>query len=44
MHSDLGAFLIGVGVLILYLVISAQTEMFTKLPWKNRSQKEKNNP
>lgn len=42
MNSDLGAFLIGVGVLILYLFISAQTEMFTKLPWKKLSQKENN--
>jgi hypothetical protein len=34
MDNDLVTFLIGVGVLILYLVFSALTEMGTKLPWK----------
>jgi len=34
MDNDLVLFLISVGVLILYLVFSALTEMGTKLPWK----------
>lgn len=34
MTHDLVPFLIGVGVLLLYLVFSAYTEMGTKLPWK----------
>ncbi|WP_430688438.1 hypothetical protein [Leptolyngbya sp. AN03gr2] len=32
--SELTSFLIGVGVLILYLILSAYTEMGTKNPWK----------
>lgn len=32
--SDLIPFFIGAGLLILYLVGSAKTEMGTKLPWK----------
>ena len=34
MENDLYLFLAGVGVLILYLVFSALTEMGTKLAWK----------
>jgi hypothetical protein len=34
MDSDLVAFGLGVGLLILYLIFSAMTEMGTKLPWK----------
>lgn len=34
MDHDLILFLAGVGLLILYLVVSAATEMGTKLPWK----------
>ncbi len=34
MNSDLIIFLASVGVLALYLVFSAYTEMGTKLPWK----------
>jgi hypothetical protein len=34
MDNDLVLFLVSVGVLILYLVFSALTEMGTKLPWK----------
>jgi hypothetical protein len=34
MQDDWIPFLIGVGVLVLYLVVSALTEMGTKLPWK----------
>jgi hypothetical protein len=34
MDNDVVPFLVGVGVLILYLVFSALTEMGTKLPWK----------
>jgi hypothetical protein len=34
MDNDIVPFLIGVGVLILYLVFSALTEMGTKFPWK----------
>jgi hypothetical protein len=34
MRDDFIPFLVGIGVLILYLVFSAMTEMGTKLPWK----------
>lgn len=34
MDNDLLAFLIGAGLLILYLIFSALTEMGTKLPGK----------
>ncbi len=34
MDNDLLAFVAGVGILILYLVFSAFTEMGTKLPWR----------
>lgn len=34
MDSEITLFLISVGVLILYLVLSALTEMGTKFPWK----------
>jgi hypothetical protein len=34
MNQDLGWFLLGVAVLTLYLILSALTEMGTKLPWK----------
>lgn len=34
MDNDLLAFLIGAGLLILYLIFSALTEMGTKLPEK----------
>lgn len=34
MENDLLAFIAGVGLLILYLIFSAMTEMGTKLPWK----------
>lgn len=34
MDGDLLAFLAGVGLLVVYLVFSAMTEMGTKLPWK----------
>jgi hypothetical protein len=34
MDNDFALFLVAVGVLILYLVFSALTEMGTKLPWK----------
>ena len=34
MDSDFVLFLASIGVLVLYLVFSALTEMGTKLPWK----------
>ncbi|VXD25605.1 conserved exported hypothetical protein [Planktothrix serta PCC 8927] len=34
MNEDLGLFLLGILVLTLYLIVSALTEMGTKLPWK----------
>jgi hypothetical protein len=34
MDNDLLAFIAGVGLLVLYLIFSAMTEMGTKLPWK----------
>jgi len=34
MDSDLLAFFAGIGLLVLYLIFSAMTEMGTKLPWK----------
>lgn len=34
MDQDIVLFLAGVGVLILYLIFSAMTEMGTKWPWK----------
>ena len=34
MDNDFVLFLVGVGVLVLYLIFSAMTEMGTKLPWK----------
>lgn len=34
MDNDLLAFLAAAGLLILYLIFSALTEMGTKLPWK----------
>ncbi|MFQ3617337.1 MAG: hypothetical protein SNJ57_12730 [Cyanobacteriota bacterium] len=34
MPDDLPIFLISAGLVILYLVVSALTEMGTKLPWK----------
>jgi hypothetical protein len=34
MRDDFIPFLIGIGILVLYLIISAKTEMGTKLPWK----------
>lgn len=34
MPDDLIPFLVGVVVLVVYLFISAKTEMGTKLPWK----------
>jgi hypothetical protein len=34
MPDDLPIFLITAGLVIVYLVISALTEMGTKLPWK----------
>jgi hypothetical protein len=34
MDNDLLAFFAGAGLLILYLIFSALTEMGTKLPWK----------
>ncbi|MBD2447417.1 hypothetical protein H6G76_09585 [Nostoc sp. FACHB-152] len=34
MDNDLIAFFAGVGLLVLYLIFSALTEMGTKLPWK----------
>jgi hypothetical protein len=34
MDNDLVAFFAGVGLLSLYLIFSALTEMGTKLPWK----------
>ncbi|HEY9611697.1 hypothetical protein [Allocoleopsis sp.] len=34
MDNDLVLFFVGVGVLILYLIFSAMTEMGTKFPWK----------
>ncbi|MBN3870987.1 MULTISPECIES: hypothetical protein [unclassified Nostoc] len=34
MDNDLLAFCVGAGLLILYLIFSALTEMGTKLPWK----------
>ncbi|CAD5933142.1 hypothetical protein PCC7811_01434 [Planktothrix agardhii] len=34
MNQDLGWFLLGIVVLTLYLILSALTEMGTKLPWK----------
>jgi len=34
MDNDFITFLAGAGLLILYLIFSAMTEMGTKLPWK----------
>jgi len=34
MDNDLIAFFAGVGLLVVYLIFSAMTEMGTKLPWK----------
>jgi hypothetical protein len=34
LDKDLLAFFAGVGLLVLYLIFSALTEMGTKLPWK----------
>ena len=34
MDNDIVLFLVSFGVLILYLIFSALTEMGTKLPWK----------
>ena len=34
LNSDLIPFLIGAGLLIVYLIVSAMTEMGTKFPWK----------
>ena len=34
MNQDFGLFLLGIAVLTLYLILSALTEMGTKLPWK----------
>ena len=34
MDNDLLAFFAGIGLLVLYLIFSAMTEMGTKLPWK----------
>lgn len=34
MDNELLVFLASVGLLVIYLVISALTEMGTKLPWK----------
>jgi hypothetical protein len=34
MKGDLLSFLAGVGLLVLYLVFSAMTEMETKWPWR----------
>lgn len=34
MDNDIVLFLVSVGVLVLYLVLSAMTEMGTKIPWK----------
>jgi hypothetical protein len=34
MPDDIIPFLTGVGILVVYLVFSALTEMGTKLPWK----------
>jgi hypothetical protein len=34
MDNDFIAFLAGAGLLIIYLIFSAMTEMGTKLPWK----------
>jgi hypothetical protein len=34
MNNDIAIFIISVGLLIIYLVFSALTEMGTKLPWK----------
>jgi len=34
MNQDFGLFLLGIVVLTLYLILSALTEMGTKLPWK----------
>jgi hypothetical protein len=36
MPDDLPLFLGSAGLLILYLIFSAATEMGTKLPWKNQ--------
>jgi hypothetical protein len=34
MPDDLIPFLIGVGILVIYLIFSALTEMGTRWPWK----------
>lgn len=34
MDNDLVIFLASIGLLVLYLIFSALTEMGTKLPWK----------
>ncbi len=34
MPDDLGVFLVGVAVLVLYLIWSALTEMGTRWPWR----------
>lgn len=36
MPDDLLPFLAGISLLILYLVVSAKTEMGTRLPWRDR--------
>jgi len=34
MDNDIVLFIVSVGVFVLYLVLSAMTEMGTKIPWK----------
>lgn len=34
MNTEIVSFLMGAGILVLYLVFSAYTEMGTKNPWK----------
>jgi hypothetical protein len=34
MNNEITIFLISIGLLIVYLIFSALTEMGTKLPWK----------
>lgn len=40
MNDDVGSFLLGAGLLILYLIFSALTEMGTKNPWKTNTAEE----
>lgn len=40
MPDDMALFLLGVGILVLYLVGSAMTEMGTRWPWQSDDDRE----